>query len=183
MNREYIENLVIAIPHEDLLRYPIYRMIDHLGVETPFRIVGNVIENGVPNYVCVVDDNNRTVIYLPHPPPVAGFDEARLSDRSRARRNARISRRSDRRVARQAFEQQQRQLQPALFANPHNIFQQQRYLPLIQRPLSPVHQQPPNPESSRQRRRASRMSRERREELIRQGLILGGKTRRRMRRH
>ena len=129
--------------------------------------------------------------------------EERVSPRQDARRAAsraaRISRRADRRAARQAFEQQQlRRQQPGLFANPHNIFQQhqqqhqqphqqphqdqQPHLPM-QRPQSPVHQQPPNPASRRQRRKASRLSRERREARIRAGYVVGGKTRRHRRRH
>ena len=138
--------------------------------------------------------------FIEHHPAV----EERVSPRQAARR-ARMSRRSDRRAALHAFEQQQLQLQqpglfnphnifqqPGLF-NPHNIFQQpqqqQHYQhhqqpepePLLVRPL-PVPPTPANPASRRQRRKASRLSRERREARIRAGYVVGGKTRRRHRR-
>jgi hypothetical protein len=71
-----------------------------------------------------------------------------------------------------------------MFANPANIFmnqnQVQEPLEQMQRPASPVRQQPPNPHSRRQQRKASRQQRAQRAANVANGWIYGGaKTKRR----
>jgi hypothetical protein len=139
---------------EQFENYPVQHVVDNLGVRIPVRLFGYVRdEHGAVYSVYLENDRTPMIIPIGPDPQQMGlqFDEARLSDRSRARRNARISRRANRRV---------------------------------ERPLSPVHQQPPNPASSRQRRRVSRMAREqRRQSNVRPDyVVVGGKTRRRHRR-
>lgn len=192
---------------EEFNGYPVQHLVDNLGVRIPVRLVGTVYDNNGLAYSLYLE-HDRTPIFIPIPPEPAAMPdqfvdnypademedvEERVSPRRAARRAsraasraasrpARMSRRADRRAALQAFEQQeQQQQQPGLFANPHNIFQQQpqqQPRPLLVRPL-PVPPTPANPASRRQRRKASRLSREQRAARIRAGHVVGGKTRRR----
>lgn len=109
-----------------------------------------------------------------------GADAMNGLRRSRIPNPARIARRAARREAMQQFRESQVR---NLFANPGNIFMNPEPMPPMQRPVSPVRQQPPNPQSRRQRRKASRRQKEQRASRIASGWIYGGaKTKRRRRR-
>jgi hypothetical protein len=80
----------------------------------------------------------------------------------------------------------------ALQYNPDNIFLNPREsisnifrnpMQSMQRPASPVRQQPPNPESRRQRRKASKRQKEERASKVASGWIYGGRKTKRRRRY
>jgi len=198
---QYVNNM--TDDEKDAL--PLYQINDAI-----YRYLGNVVAgDGQHLYAFLDNDHRRNIIYIPFDPPAevnavhnpdvfnedevnAAHDEllaarrrkraeyvAALSPPSRAARESRkarhaaenISRRAAHRAAIAAYEAQQ--------INPHNIFQQQAPL---QRPRSPVRQQPADPNSRRRRKMLSRdqriESRRERQRLVNEGRIFGGKTRR-----
>ena len=100
---------------------------------------------------------------------------ATLSPHSRAARESRKARRAAENISRRAAHRAAIAAYEAQQINPHNIFQQQAPL---QRPRSPVRQQPADPNSRRRRKMLSRdqLMERRRERFSR---IFGGKTHRR----
>lgn len=161
---QYVNNMT----DDEIDALPPYHINDAI-----YRYLGNVVAgDGQHLYVFLDNDHRRNINYLPFDPPaevnaVHNPDEEARESRKARRAAENISRRAAHRAAIAAYEAQQ--------INPHNIFQQQAPL---QRPRSPVRQQPADPNSRRQRKMLSRDQRmERRRERF--SRIFGGKTHRR----
>ncbi len=126
------------------------------------------------------------------PPPIYEADEApadpmgsprpqrQRTAAQEAARQRRLTRRSERRKAMKRFLDNELQ---RMFHSPNNIFNPRLPPVPMDRPESPVRQQPPNPNSNRSRRRASRQQRAERAARIASGWIYGGAKSRRVRRH
>jgi hypothetical protein len=186
---------------------PAQYLVNQDGEPIEVRYVGNYTdpENQLSYFVYATND--RTPIFVPQPLaphqypvfhaqqyqddyPADHMESPRpqrhRSARQQSARQRRLTRRAARREAMERFRESQ--VQRNMFANPANIFmnqnQVQEPLEQMQRPASPVRQQPPNPHSRRQQRKASRQQRAQRAANVANGWIYGGaKTKRRCRRY
>ena len=181
---------------------PAQYLVNQDGEHIEARYVGNYTdpENQLSYFVYATND--RTPIFVPQPLaphqypvfhaqqyqddyPADHMESPRpqrhRSARQQSARQRRITRRAARREAMDHFMQNQAQI---MFANPNSIFNPQLPPAPMDRPASPVRQQPPNPHSRRQQRKASRQQRAQRAANVANGWIYGGaKTKRRCRRY
>jgi len=191
---QYVNNMT----DDEIDALPPYHINDAI-----YRYLGNVVAgDGQHLYVFLDNDHRRNINYLPFDPPAevnavhnpdeaevnAASDElsaerrrkrleyvATLSPHSRAARESRKARRAAENISRRAAHRAAIAAYEAQQINPLNIFQQQAPL---QRPRSPVRQQPADPNSRRRRKMLSRdQQMERRRKRF--SRIFGGKTHRR----
>jgi hypothetical protein len=174
---------------------PAQYLVNQDGEPIEVRYAGNYTdpENQLSYFVYATND--RTPIFVPQPLaphqypvfhaqpyqddyPADHMESPRprpqrhRSSRQQSARQRRITRRAERREAMERFRESQMR---NMFANPANIFmnqnQVQEPLAQMQRPASPVRQQPPNPQSHRQQRKASRQQRQQQQQQQQSNII------------
>jgi hypothetical protein len=141
--------------------------------------IGNYVDPITQKSYFVFMTRDRQIIHIPANLPVE------LQPRRSPRSISRIARRTQRREEMRRFNQNQLQ---QMFANPHNIFNPQLPPAPMQRPASPVRQQPPNPQSHRQQRKERQQQRQQRQQSnvisqSRPNRVVGGAKTKRRRRH
>lgn len=187
-----INNLFYHVPSQFIY--------DQYGQPIEVRYMGNYTDpqTQLSYFVYITVNDARTPILVPQPlaphqlaPPPPPYPDDYPADpidsprpqsprpqrQPSPRSSRRIERRSARREAMNRFLQNQGQI---MFHSPNNIFNPRLPPAPMVRPVSPVRQQAPDPNSRRSRRRASRPQRDERAARIASGWIYGGaKTRRR----
>jgi hypothetical protein len=178
---------------------------DQYGQPIEVRYVGNHTDPQTQLSYFVYATNERTPILVPQPlaphqlaPPQPYPDDypadpmgsprpqsprpqRQRTSRQESARQRKNTRRTQRREEVRRFRENQAQI---MFANPANIFNPRLPPAPMKQPVSPVHQQAPDPNSRRSRRKASSQQRAERAARIASGRIVGGaKTKRRHRRY
>ena len=177
---------------------------DQYGQPIEVRYVGNHTDPQTQLSYFVYATNERTPILVPqplaphqyplfHPQPYQDDHPADpmgsprpQSPRPQRQRTSRQESARQRKNTRRAVRRALRLNPDNAFVNqqvhPSNVFLSQNPIQRMPRPASPVHQQAPNPNSRRSRRKASSQQRDERDARIASGWIYGGaKTKRRRR--
>lgn len=189
MSLRYIYNIINNLDDS----VPVQILMNEHGQRIEVRYVGNYTDPETQASYFVYATNDHEPIFIPQPlaihqqrhlqphqviynddypadpmesPPQSPLPRRHRSEHQLSARQRQLSRRAERREAMQRFHEN-------MFANPDNIFNQQPRLPM-ERPASPVRNQPPNPNSRRSRRRQQRQQQSNVIPQSRRNRVVGG---------